>query len=384
MVYLEQRSKNGPDPKARGAALLTVLLVVTLLTIFVTQVFFYTGVDLQAVSNHRDSIRARALAKATLRGVQAGLHLDELVFFSSLKRIQNVLNVTPAPLDEGFLRALNVTPIDHLFAVNELATIRQGTDQDYLRWRIFLNTFADVPQIDAKGEDTQGRLTDNQLSSIYAALTDWVDVDQSVYVAPDGSAGIEDDNLFGQRPQVQIKNAPLDFLEEFRLVRGVGESRFSWHSWADNLMVWPRRSNTLLYLGKINVNLASAEEIMQHLQNRRVTKQLTQANNVAIQRGINRYIDEADTLANAFAPNTKTQPRVVHNPQSLSTYLNNAGFRDNYGTNFLFSTHNERYYVSLQTEVGRITATLKALLYVPRNANTRVANRVDILHISVH
>ena len=379
LVPMHHRQRTSVKP--RGAALLTVLVVVVLLTVFVTQVFFYTGVDLQAVSNHRNSVRARALAKASLRGVQAGLQLDELQFFASLKRIQQVLQVAPAPLEEGFLLTLKVLPLDHLFSVNELVNIRQGTDQDILRWRIFLNTFADVAQVNEKGAATQGRLSNEHISSIYAALTDWVDEDESVYVAPDGGTGAEGDNPFGKRPQVEVKNAPLDFLEELRLVRGVADARFAWESWEENMMVWPKRAPLLSYMGKININLASAEEIMRHLENRRIPEQLNEAANVVTQRGVRRYVDEAKSLVNAFVPSIKGRTRSVYNPQTLNTYLASIGFDDNYGTNFLFSTHNERYSVYLQTEVGGIKATLQALVHARRNGNTRQARTAEIVYL---
>ena len=382
------RGKEKPPKRAQGAALLTVLLIIALLTIFVTQVFFYTGVDLQAVANHRDSLRARALALASLRGVQEGLNLDEVIFFSALGRLKSLLDVAPAPLEEGFLLSLQIQPIDHLFNLNALVNTRPNTDQDLVHWRIFLNTFSDArPTAQGEEVDESTRITeplsDAAISAIYAALVDWVDPDSLAYTAPDGATGGEGDNPLEQRPEVQVKNAPFDVLEEIRLVRGVVESRLPWSIWPEHTLAWTRRENAPLYLGRININLASAEEITRHLENRRLPERLSEAANQAIQQGVGRYIDQAETLARAFAPLPGQGERRVFTDQTLNTFLRDQGFNDNYGANYLFSTRNQRYLVRLQTEVGKTTASLQALLYVPRNAQTRVATRVEVLQIFV-
>ncbi len=50
------------------------------------------------------------------------------------------------------------------------------------------------------------------------------------------------------------------------------------------------------------------------------------------------------------------------------------GLKENYGVNYLFSTVNEYYRISIETEVGAVKARLEGLVHVPRDETARTAN----------
>ncbi len=71
--------------------------------------------------------------------------------------------------------------------------------------------------------------------------------------------------------------------------------------------------------------------------------------------------------------------REPHTKEAMSEILDELGFTsDNYGMTYLFSTVNRYYRVSLRTQVGRSSASLEALIEVPRHEDTRAGNKVTV------
>lgn len=111
----------------------------------------------------------------------------------------------------------------------------------------------------ARYDDLFGSLgADKQVTTreqFVAAAIDWADTNEQLYVRAGASTGAED-NVYETFPDpYSRKDAPYDSVEEFRLVRGVGEDL--WQTFVEPDAADPdRRTLTVWGQGKINVNSA--------------------------------------------------------------------------------------------------------------------------------
>jgi type II secretory pathway component PulK len=372
---MTRRPDNAPRP--RGVALLMALSVVMLLTLFMSEYFFSMGLELRSMTTFKESMQARNLARAAFKAVITGLRLDEAVFFQGYDRMSQLLQVASLPLEDGLLVALRITPLDSLFNINDLAKIRVGTDQDLVNRIKFWNTLKDLQVPAAEPDQPPEALTNQTISALYAALHDWVDSDDVDYTGFSGVRGAEADAYFSTEPEVAIKNVPLDRLTEIRLVRGVADSRIPWPVWEDRFCGLPSRTikSDELFSERINVNRATSEEIIRFL-NYHAFEGVENLADPTIQKGINAYVDQAEQIATLFAP--LEGERQIYNKSSMGQALKQLGFDDNYGVNYLFSTVDQWYRVVLTTEVNGVQATLKALVHVPRNPETRIGSKVEV------
>ena len=202
-----------------GIALILALVVVMLLTAFMTEFFFSTGLELRSLRTFKDAAQARSLARLAFKAVQVGMLADELDFFANYRNLEKVLTHAAIPWQEGLLVELKIIPQDGLFNLNELENLRDNTEPDRLRWNLFLNTLADLEVPSELAGLPQEPLAEQALGEIYAALVDWIDGgDNASYQGASGSVGAEQATYLSSEPEVQIKNGQLDRLSEIRLV----------------------------------------------------------------------------------------------------------------------------------------------------------------------
>ena len=94
---------------------------------------------------------------------------------------------------------------------------------------------------------------------------------------------------------------------------------------------------------------------------------------VDAQKAINTYAQDADKIAETFAP-FNSEERKLFTVKEMEQKLKDLGFDDNYGKTLLFSTVNKNYRISLVTEVAGVKARLEALYQVARHADSRIGS----------
>ena len=97
--------------RPRGIALLMALAVVMLLTVFMSEYFFATGLELRAMTTYREAQQARSLAKAVFKVVQIGMFQDEVDFFKGYRQVAELLQFAAVPWADGLLISLEVVSV---------------------------------------------------------------------------------------------------------------------------------------------------------------------------------------------------------------------------------------------------------------------------------
>lgn len=373
-------------PRRRGIALLMALAVVMLLTYFLSEYFFATALELRAMTTFKDAQRARMLARSVFKAVELALLQDEVDFFTGYGEISKLLDKGGAlPWNDGLVLTLNVQPQDHLFNLNQNYNVQVGQPQDVVRSLIFLNLFdgMEVPSRNAPGVTEP--LSPDTVAGLYAAIQDWIDRDSDPYTGFPSVAGAENAAYQGEEVKFEVKNAPLDRLEEIRPIRGVVASGIPWAVWEHTVTVLPkpRASTTPAYLSeRINVNTASAAEIQRFLETRRLDPNVGGEGNKVVHDALNKLADNAADIAAYFAP--AEGPRKVYTKQDIEAGMKELGLGDvsSYATGNVFSTANQYYRVRIVTEAADVPAHLEAMLHVARDEKTRIGASVEVLWIS--
>ncbi len=107
-----------------------------------------------------------------------------------------------------------------------------------------------------EGRDADGQFTTRE--ELIAAILDWTDFDDQIFVLGGGSQGGVEDGFYEMLADpYHRKNAPFDSLEELHLVRGVTEDL--WLTLVDPNPDRPaERAMTIWGAGKININTADS------------------------------------------------------------------------------------------------------------------------------
>lgn len=385
---MSARLASLPGPRRPGIALLTALVVVLLLTTFLSELFFSTGIELRSLQSFKDSTQARRLARSVLKAALIDLQQDETVFFQGYRQLQQLLTITSIDLESGRLVTLDIAPQDSLYNLNDLAGLQQGKNADLVRFEVFHTLMAQIviPNDDPTLPGTA--VPEDQVSALYASLEDWLDADDIPGQAPDGRPGAESAEYFSREPQYTPKDAPLDRLEELRIMRGFSDLHVPWKEVQKRFAVRPKSTKSgELYSEKLNANVASRQEIVDFLTARRVANlpSITDSQLRADQEKVNQYADQADAVAAALVPDS-----VATDPFSRPTYandgaiakaLNAAGLNGN-AAKIVFTAYSQVYRITVVTEVDRIQATLNAVVSVPRKAD-RTGQGATILQYSI-
>ena len=375
------RSRRPRPRRPAGIALIMTLVVVMLLTAYISESFFSTGLELRSMRTFKDAAKARGMARLAFKAAQAGLMLEETIFFANYRNMKKVLTHTAIPWQDGLLVEMEIIPLDGLFNLNELDA-RSSTDRDKLRWNLFRNTMADI-EIDS---DIPGLppepLNTNLLADMYAALVDWVDRgDNAAYQGVSTGAGAEQAAYLSTEPELTIKNGLLDRLSEIRLVRGVVESKIPWGTWQNRYSALPKTGD--LYPEKLNVNLATREEIQAFLE-RRGMEDMGGLSSTARdeQTAINKYAGSAETIAARLAPEDPQAKRTTHDKTSLEQILRSAGGLNVAYAKHLFSFANENYRLRIITSFNDVDARLEAKINISRNKE-RIGTATRVLYMTL-
>ena len=304
------RSKRrGPTQQRAGVALVLVLVVIAILTVFVTELLEGTSTALHVAASERDRLKAEYIAKS-------GLNLTRLLIArepdirKTVAPLYQMLTGRPPPqLNvwdfanellapfrdlEGAKSATADTGID--FSVMEGVVDTGGTFDvitipensminvnnplflagDAARTSIAMQLFALMGGVQSPNSPYDqmfaSRDADGQYTTrldIVSDMIDWWDFDEQRTVFDPGSqtitvAGSEDDIYSRFRDPYLVKNAPLDSLEELRLLRGVGDD--FWATFVQSDPEDPRSRKLTIYgSGSVNVNLAPPEVLLARL-----------------------------------------------------------------------------------------------------------------------
>lgn len=368
-------SRAAPSSRP-GIALLTALVVVLLLTLFLSELFFATGLELRSLESFKDSAHARRLARSVLKATEIGLLQDEVDFFTSYRQLQQLLTLSSVPLESGRLVTLDITPVDSLFNLNEIAGHQPNSALSLARFGVFSNLMARIPvPAETPGAPAEPP-PEATVSGLYAALVDWLDGDDTTNQAPDGTPGAEAGAYFGADPEYAPKNAPLERLEEIRLLRGFEEARLPWPEIEKRFIVRAKSGKSDLFPEKLNVNLASRQEIVEFLEARYLNTPLPDGSLDFTRKAINTYAERAEDVAKALVPEDGERPK--YDAKAIISTLNAAGLNGNVAAQ-VFSPISQYYRVRIITEVGSIQARLDALVYVNRNASDRTGKSAEVL-----
>lgn len=368
-------SRAAPSSRP-GIALLTALVVVLLLTLFLSELFFATGLELRSLESFKDSAHARRLARSVLKATEIGLLQDEVDFFASYRQLQRLLTLSSVPLESGRLVTLDITPVDSLFNLNEIAGHQPNSALNRARFGVFHNLMARIPvPAETPGAPAEPP-PEAAISGLYAALVDWLDSDDTANGAPNGTPGAEAGAYFGTDPEYAPKNAPLERLEEIRLLRGFEKARLPWPEIEKRFIVRAKSGKNDLFPEKLNVNLASRLEIVEFLEARHLDTSLQDGSLDSTRKAINAYAERAEDVAAALVPEDGERP--VYTAGTIASTLNVAGLNGNTAAQ-VFSPISQYYRVRIITEVGSIQARLDALVYVNRNASDRTGKSAEVL-----
>ena len=375
-------TRREPGRRPAGIALLAVLAVVILITTYITEYFFASGLELRAMQTFKEAQQARNLAKSAFKAVQMGLLMDEPQFFDGYGQLQSLLSLASVPFEDGLLVELSVEPQDHLFNLNQMFNLQGGQAEDQARYLWFskvLGTIEIPPEDPDFGEAAPPDA--ETTAALYAAIMDWLDADLEGYNEFSGIPGAEGDAYFTTEPNYDIKNGLFDRLEELRLIRGVVESRIPWRELEARFTVRPKQAESFFYPEHLNINLASREQIAEFMEQHSVEEAEMRSwtpSSRDIQRQVNEYYENLETILEIIVPESGQRP--VFTMKTLKKALKEADLNENYAKR-LFTTYNQYYRVRLMTEVERARTRLDAMLRVPRSESTRTGRGVQILHM---
>lgn len=211
----------------RGAVLLIVLLIVALLSAILVDWSFSTLVDMRLTETFRDSNRAYYLARG---GIEAGRQLlqNDGNAWDALNE-DWAAGIPDYPLGEDASVTIRIFDEDGRFNLNRVV---DGTGENVSPlYRDRLQRL-----LREVGSDDPEGLTD--------ALVDWID--RNEVTSPRGA---EDAWYRGLNPPGQVKNAPLDTVDELLLVRG----------WSPAIVEKITPFVTVAPTQKLNLNTAPAE-----------------------------------------------------------------------------------------------------------------------------
>jgi len=207
-------------PRASGSALIVVLWVIGLLSMFVMAFAFDMHVEARITSSWRKKLKAEYLSKA-------GIELARMVLFETADADINNPDVSIylAKGSDEKVRGAAIS-LAHGGVAEVTRKLGQGTVSVTIRpenARINLNNMIFVndreltyntwqPLFDAAGIPWEQR------DVLIDCLVDWVDQDEMTHLS-----GVESEYYENLDPPYQSKNGPLDTVDELALIKGFDE-----------------------------------------------------------------------------------------------------------------------------------------------------------------
>lgn len=200
----------------RGMALILTILIISLIVALTLQFNTSMWTNLHAAANLRDGIKLSCIARSGFNGALAVLYEDASSTTEDTLREPwahaRIFSENSASLfDEGrFL--LEIADLSGRIQINQLVD-QSGNYVDTQKG--FLMRFLSSAEFD---------LDDEEVENIVDAIKDWIDNPDTDDVT--GWGGAEDSYYQALEKPYPCKNAPLEFLEELLLVRGITKELF--------------------------------------------------------------------------------------------------------------------------------------------------------------
>lgn len=183
----------------KGMALLLVIVVVSMLSVLLTEFAFSAFIDLRLAQTYRDSTRAYYLARGGIRAGQILLQEGNPKYDARSEPWGQ--GVTNFPVGDGTV-SITIDDLDGRLDINALVN---GDNPQPMQKKRFIRLFTEL------GLDSPKDLT--------AALIDWLDSDDAV-TTQDGAMGAESSYYLGLNPPYRARNGPMESLDELLLVKG--------------------------------------------------------------------------------------------------------------------------------------------------------------------
>jgi voltage-gated potassium channel Kch len=178
-------------------------------------------------------------------------------------------------------------------------------------------------------------------------------------------------------PEYAPKYAPLDRLEELRLVLGYEDSHIPWREIEKRFTVRPKAtgsSGSTLFSERLNVNVASRDDIVEFLLAHQIETTLEDGSLESTRKEINKYASNAQEIAVALVPDGLTRP--TYTDGTIQSTLQGVGVNQRIAPQ-LFSAISQYYRVNITTEVNNIQSHLSALVHVDRKPD-RTGKSADV------
>ena len=412
-LFIHKKLRRRP-----GIALVLTLVVLLLLTIFMTEFHFETTLEIRAIENFQSSFVAQSVVKSMFKAVLVALSFNESIFFEQLANLYQFTGadagysfldppseLIPLPqgifsvsTDHDFKEAIFYTPyvrpIDHLFNLNRIQTKKGTRAPDSPTDRIIFNLFVnlvtqipiDIPRAEGATEPLGYYYLElEEIAPLYAAVFDWTDAKDNgtPYSNEAGVQGVEDLAYlnFEAAPDLKIKNRGFDRLSELKLIEGIVESEIPFEDWKRHFTVHEVGiAQGLEVEPRLNVNLASRDEIDLFLrrfeQNTQYYAEL--GGPPENQAHLQEFAEYSQEIAAALVIYDNTGKRVrFPDFRSINEVLRPLDLTQHNYQDF-FILHSNWYEIRLVAEAIGIQAEIQAVVYTPRNQNGDANGRVVI------
>lgn len=293
-------------PRQRGVALVLVMTVVAILTIFLSEMLQANATAFHISVAQRDKLKAEYLAKSGLNLTRLLIAREPQIRGAVGVYYQLLLKRNPPQLNVWDFADMILAPFISQESAEDL-----GTGIDFSQMEGVGNTGGEVEilatpenskinisnplfltgnqaklslamqlfalmgggQLESpydsmfEQEDADGQFTTRL--DIVSAIIDWWDYDEARTVFDPGAgtvtaAGSEDDVYRQFRDAYQVKNAPFDSLEELRMIRGISDD--FWVNFVEPDPSDPRTRKVTIYgSGSVNVNQAPPAVLLARL-----------------------------------------------------------------------------------------------------------------------
>lgn len=205
-----------------GVVLIIVLIVTAILTTLVVDLIYFTQIDSEISANTRDDIKARYIAKSGVNVVAGAMKetpLEELKKATSLLNNQGdesdeiwSIRVPILPVGDG---NVSLTVIDERSKINLNALVNQSSNRVDEQVKIEAEELFRVLDVDPRKSDL-----------FIASLINWLDHPIQGGDNDQDSSGAGADYYLSLEDPYNIKNGPLDSVDEIRMIRGMDEEFF--------------------------------------------------------------------------------------------------------------------------------------------------------------
>ena len=216
MKYKKRKSEQ-------GVVLIIVLIVIAILTTLVVDLMYFTQIDIEISSNTRAELKSRYIAKSgvyVIAGTLKNETLENITAFASNFGDQVgdskgywTIQIPFLPFGDG---SLSIKVIDERSKINLNALVTQTKNDVDLQVLAELNELFRMLGVD-----------ENKSSLFISSLTNWLDRPLSGTRNDQDPAGANGDFYAGLENPYQIKDGPLDSVEEIRLVHGMDDEFFN-------------------------------------------------------------------------------------------------------------------------------------------------------------